>query len=192
MLFYVLIFIFIIIFLYCYRLKLFIDFPSFFKRGFTLFNSPHGLYCYCGKQGSGKTYSSIKFLIDMKLKFNYTIITNVRSFKVFPDTLFFSHFEDIIDYINNLPLEQQSNYIIFFDEIFTILEKKTALNKKYLSFISQLRKRNIIMVTTAQEWLEINITFRRYVRYQIDCNMISIPILNKALIINEINDRLST
>lgn len=44
------------------------------------------------------------------------------------------------------------------------------------------------MVTTAQEWSEINITFRRYVRYQISCNMFSLPILKIAFCYNSIND----
>lgn len=64
----------------------------------------------------------------------------------------------------------------------------TRINKEILSFISQLRKRKIIFVTTAQEWLEINVTFRRYVRYQIDCNMISLPIFKTAFLLNAIND----
>ena len=37
-----------------------------------------------------------------------------------------------------------------------------------------MRKRNIIFLTTAQEWLEINITLRRYCRYQIECQMLNI------------------
>ena len=93
---------------------------------------------------------------------------------------------DIIDYVNENYKNQK--FIIFYDEIFTILEKKTPLSRKILSFISQLRKKKIIMVTTAQEWSEINITFRRYCRYQIDCNMFSLPIFHTAFIFNKIND----
>jgi hypothetical protein len=44
------------------------------------------------------------------------------------------------------------------------------------------------MVTTAQEWPEINITFRRYVRYQISCNMFALPIFKTAFCYNSIND----
>ena len=43
-----------------------------------------------------------------------------------------------------------------------------------LDFLSQMRKRRIIFLTTAQEWLEINITLRRYRRYQIECKMLNI------------------
>lgn len=136
---------------------------------------------------NGKTYSAIKFLIERKLENDYKILTNVKSFNVFEDTIYFSTIEEIIDYCESFK-ENDGNVIIFFDEIFTILEKQTRINKKILSFISQLRKRHIILVTTAQEWSEINITFRRYVRYQIACNMFALPIFKTALIFNSIND----
>ena len=142
--------------------------------------------------GKGKTYSAIKFCIDRKLATNCVIYTNVTSFKVFSDTVFITDINELIDtvisYCDSLSNDEQPNLIIFFDEIFTILEKGTKINSKILSFISQLRKRKIVFVTTAQEWLEINITFRRYVRFQIDCNMISLPITNNAFLINAVND----
>lgn len=170
-----------------FSLKLHIDIKTFFKKGFKKKDNKFGLFCYCGKQGKGKTYSAIKFLIEQKLSHNYKILTNVKSFNVFKDTLYFENINDIIDYCTKFK-DNNEKVIIFFDEIFTILEKKTPINKKILSFISQLRKRKIIFITTAQEWAEINITFRRYCRYQIDCNMFSIPILHYAFIYNVIND----
>lgn len=101
--------------------------------------------------------------------------------------MYFENIDDMIEYCTTFK-ENEENVIIFFDEIFTILEKNTRINKKILSFLSQLRKRRIIFVTTAQEWSEINITFRRYVRFQISCNMVSMPLLRYAFIINTIND----
>lgn len=142
--------------------------------------------------GKGKTYSSIKFCIDRKLANNYVIYTNVTSFNIFSDTVFitdiFELINTVVKYCDSLPTDSQPNIIIFFDEIFTVLEKNSRINKEILSFLSQLRKRKIIFVTTAQEWLEINVTFRRYVRYQIDCNMISLPLTHTAFIINSVND----
>lgn len=134
---------------------------------------------------NGKTYSAIKFLIEQKKEHNYVIITNVQSFNYFIDTIYFENINDMIDFVVSHEKDQQ-RYIIFFDEIFTILEKRTAMNKKILSFLSQLRKRKILFVTTAQEWSEINITFRRYVRYQIACNMFQF--FKWAFIYNAIND----
>lgn len=152
------------------------------------------LACFAivGKQGHGKTYSAVKFCIEEKLRRNCIIITNVTSFKVFQDTVYISDITELIDYVldycSKLDPEETPNILIFFDEIFTILEKGTRINKDILSFISQLRKRKIIFITTAQEWLEINVTFRRYVRYQIDCNMLSLPIFKTAILLNSIND----
>lgn len=140
----------------------------------------------------GKTYSAVKFCIDEKLRRNCIIVTNVTSFQVFSDTVYITDITELInyvlDYCSKLTPGEQPNILIFFDEIFTILEKGTRINKEILSFISQLRKRKIIFITTAQEWLEINVTFRRYVRYQIDCNMFSLPIFKTALLLNYIND----
>lgn len=187
MLLWILIIIIIILIYYIISNHIHIDWRSLFKKGFAKNDNYFGLYCYTGKQGTGKTYSSINFLIKNKLQNNYIIITNVTSFNVFNDTIYMRKIDDIIDFILNHENDGKK-YIIFFDEIFTILEKKTAINKKILSFISQLRKRKIIFVTTAQEWSEINITFRRYVRYQVSCNMFSAPLFNRAFLINKVND----
>lgn len=176
-----------LIFYYIKKIHLNIDFKSFFRKGFKKIDSAYGLYCYTGKQGTGKTYSSIRFLIKQKQRFDYRIVTNVKSFQVFPDTIYMTDIKEIINFCSTFN-NNDANIIIFFDEIFTILEKKTALNKEILAFLSQLRKRNIIFITTAQEWLEINVTFRRYVRFQIDCNMISFPFTNSAICLNFIND----
>lgn len=147
---------------------------------------------YTESRDTGKTYSAIKFCIDQKLSRNCIIITNVQSFRVFSDTIYITDISHLIDYVleycSSLPPGTTPNIIILFDEIFTILEKGTRINKEILSFISQLRKRKIIFVTTAQEWLEVNVTFRRYVRYQIDCNMFSMPFTKTAFLINAIND----
>lgn len=167
--------------------KLYIDFKSFFCKGFKKFDNAFGLFAYTGKQGKGKTYSAINFAIEQKLKFNYVILTNIKSFKVFKDTKYFESIYDIIDYCTRFK-DNDENVLILFDEIFTILEKSQAMAGEILSFISQLRKRKIIFITTAQEWSEINITFRRYVRYQISCNMISLPFLKTAVLINKHND----
>lgn len=151
-----------------------------------------GFLLIAENNGKGKTYSAVKFCIDRKLATNCIIYTNVTSFKVFSDTIYINDIskliDTVIDYCDSLPPDTQPNIIIFFDEIFTVLEKGTKINSKILSFISQLRKRKIVFITTAQEWLEINVTFRRYVRFQIDCNMISFPITHSAIIINSVND----
>lgn len=167
----------IIIYLKCaYHIK--IKYKTFLKKGFKVDKKPYGVYCFCGKQGKGKTYSVVEFLkehSDMK------IFANIKSLKGIKYE-YFCGFEQL------LQLRTQQNCIIFYDEIFTALTKSSKLNTDVLDFLSQMRKRNIIFLTTAQEWLEINMTLRRYCRFQIDCNIISPFFLPDSLLIKTFKD----
>lgn len=136
-------------------------------------------------KATGKTYSVIDTLSSTSI--GKTVITNVKSyFDSHQDTsIYETDFGRIYEMLRNL--EDCSKFIIFYDEIFTLIEKG-KLSKEMLSFISQMRKRHLYLYTTAQEWLEINVTFRRYVRFQIQCKMFNLKIFNFAISINEIND----
>ena len=94
------------------------------------------------------------------------IYSNVGTIKGV-DYTYFTGFDEL------LKLRDKTDCIIFYDEIFTALTKTSKINTDVLDFLSQMRKRRIIFITTAQEWLEINITLRRYCRYQIECKMIN-------------------
>lgn len=169
----ILIITFLIVFIVYFR-KVKIKWKTFFHKGFYKSSKPYGVYCYCGKQGKGKTYSVVEFLLNNS---DYKIYANISSIEGI-DYTYFSGFDEL------LKLRDEHDCIIVFDEIFTALTKTTKMNTEVLDFLSQMRKRRIIFITTAQEWLEINITLRRYCRYQIDCNMFSIfgyPILIKHL-----------
>lgn len=137
-----------------------IKFSTFFRKGFAPKRGKFGIYCYCGKQGSGKTYSAVEFLINNKDK---RIYSNVHLDNI-PYT-YFNGFDELLD------LRSEHDCIIVFDEIFTALTKTSKINTAVLDFLSQMRKRQIVFITTAQEWLEISMTLRRYCRFQIDCSM---------------------
>ena len=193
----IIIFLIALTFYYCkFIMHLSIDWKSLYRKGFKKIDNAFGVFCYCGKQGHGKTYSAVNFCINRKLDTNCLIITNVKSFNVFSDTVYITDINELIDYVINYidkfyethEESEEPNIIIFFDEIFTILNKNKKIEENILSFLSQLRKRRIILITTAQEWLEVNVTFRRYVRFQIDCNMLSLPITKTAIVLNYIND----
>lgn len=147
-----------------YVKKIHIKLHTFLEKGFVPTKGPYGVYCFCGKQGKGKTYSVVEFLKDNN---NMPIYANIKSIDGINYT-YFEGFEEL------LKLREKSNCIIVYDEIFTALTKTSKMNTDVLDFLSQMRKRGIIFLTTAQEWLEINITLRRYCRYQIECNMISV------------------
>ncbi|MBD9114869.1 hypothetical protein EGP95_03695 [bacterium] len=155
-----------------------IKLKTFFKKGFSPNRGQFGVYCYCGKQGQGKTYSVVDFLNDNKDK---EIFANLKSIKGINYT-YFEGFEEL------LKLQDKKDCIIVYDEIFSALTKTSKINTDVLSFLSQMRKRKIIFLTTAQEWLEINMTLRRYCRYQIECKMKSIPILKLGILIKRFYD----
>lgn len=191
--------------LYIIRNKIILRIDTFFRKGFSKHDDKYGVYCFTGKQGDGKTYSMIDMLSHTgknkikicnvktlcKRAINYVNgVENIEKYqKKYPHLKDFyvyeTDFNKIQEYLEKI--ENTRNYIIIYDEIFSLIEKG-KLSKSSLSFLSQMRKRGLYLYTTAQEWLEINVTFRRYVRYQISCRMFNLKLLDFAISINEINN----
>lgn len=160
----------------CFVYKIKIKWKTFLKRGFIPVRGDFGVYCYCGKQGTGKTYSVVEYLLDNKD--NIEVYCNVSGIYGIEYT-HFTGFEGLISLKHALDEGTLSNdpnkqLIFVYDEIFTELQKQSKLNKEVMDFLCQMRKRKIIFLTTAQEWAEIPLTFRRFCRYEIDCKMINL------------------
>ena len=169
---YILIFVIVIVAINCWQNKIRIKWKTFFKKGFAPKRGKFGIYCYCGKQGQGKTYSAVEYLLQNKDKRIYSNVQTIKGVKYTP----IGGFDAL------LKLRSETDCSILYDEIFTALTRSSRINTDVLDFLSQMRKRRIIFITTAQEWLEINITLRRYCRYQIDCrmrNILGLGILTK-------------
>lgn len=172
-----------------------LDLKSFFKEGFSKKDDKFGLYTFCGSQGEGKTFSSVRMSLKLQKMGDYTILTNVESFANSVNNCFYV--PDILTIIDMVicdtdnDISNRCKYLILFDEIFTVL-MRNAKNMKYLTpitnFLAQLRKRGVIFITTAQVWNEIPIEFRRLCRFQVNCKMPNIPLINRAFTINEICD----
>ena len=133
-----------------------IKFKTFFKKGFAPQRGRFGVYCYCGKQGSGKTYSAVEFLLSNK---DMKIYSNVRSLKGVKYTPI-GGFDDL------LKLRSETNCIIFFDEIFTALSKKSSSrltrqqSNEVLDFLSQMRKRKIRFLCLKRREMNVKKIFR--------------------------------
>lgn len=155
----------IVIIAYLIKNKIKINIPSFFHKGFRPNRGIFGIYCYCGKQGTGKTYSVIEFLNKNK---KMKIYANLKSIKGIAYT-YINGFKELLE------LRKEHDCIIFYDEIFTELTKHDKINKEVLDFLCQMRKRRILFLTTAQEWGEIPLTFRRYCRFQVNCSLMRLP-----------------
>ena len=157
-----------------FKAKVRVKFRTFKGKSFRPERGNFGLYVYCGKQGKGKTYSLVEYLLDNKD--NIEIFCNIGGIKGINYTHFVG-FKGLIDIKhaldeNTLKYDKNKQLIIVYDEIFTELQKKSVLNKEILDFLCQMRKRKIIFLTTCQEWAELPLSYRRFCRYEIECNMI--------------------
>lgn len=171
---------------YCVTNKVKIKWKTFLKKGFAPKRGNFGVYCYTGKQGKGKTYSVVEYLLDNKN--NIEIFCNIADIQNVNYT-FFTGFNELIELkhkLDNNEIKTDKQIVFVYDEIFTELQKKSQVNKEVIDFLCQMRKRKIIFLTTAQEWAEIPLTFRRFCRYQIDCRMINL--FGLGLLFKQFND----
>lgn len=199
----------ILIIVLCIKFKVKIKLKSFFKKGFLPRRGNFGLYCYCGKQGRGKTYSLAEYIYDNKNKCIYLCnIADITS----TDYFLFNGFKELIylKYVIDYPYKDErllkyccdlfsetrgehlynlltdfyihkKQLVFVYDEIFTELKKGDKLSNEVMDFLCQMRKRGIIFLTTAQEWAELPITWRRFCRYEIDCHMYNLGVVGILL-----------
>lgn len=176
----------ILVFAYCFSNKIHIKFKTFLKKGFRPVRGNFGVYCYDGKQGKGKTYSLVEYLQDNKN--SSLIFSNIGGIKHL-DYTYYTGFKGLIEikkYIDSPGFHTDKQIVIVYDEIFTELQKGDKLSKDVLDFLCQMRKRKIIFLTTAQEWAEIPLSFRRFCRYRISCCMM--PIFTSGILIKRFYD----
>lgn len=158
---------------YIIQNKVIIKWKTLNKKSFKSNSGKFGIYCVCGKQGSGKTLTCLGYLVDNINNKNLPMYCNMKSIS---NTINYTYIKDLKDM---LKLRDKTDILIFFDEIFTEISKlfkeDKQLAKDILDFLSQMRKRRILLYTTCQEWRLLPLYFRLYVRYQVKCKMIYIP-----------------
>lgn len=177
----------VVIFL-LWKNKVKIKFRTFKGKGFHPVRGNFGLYVYCGKQGTGKTYSVVEYLLDNRKDIEvYCNISGIQGLNY----TFFTGFEQLLmlkEMLDNdtLDYDKTKQLVFVYDEIFTELLKGSKLSKPVIDFLCQMRKRKIIFLTTCQEWAELPLSFRRFCRYEIDCNMV--PFLKTGFLIKKFKD----
>jgi len=175
--------------IYCFKNHVKIKWKSFTKKGFRPNRGNFGLFVYTGAQGKGKTYSLVEYLLDNNKKI--VVFSNVKDIKNVDHIRYFTGFKGIISIKNaldngSLVIPKGKRLVIVYDELFQDFTRGDKLSKDVMDFLSQMRKRKIICLTTAQYWSPIPIDFRRFARYQIDCNMI--PFLFGGFLIKTFHD----
>jgi len=207
---------FICLFVFLWRNKVKIKFRTFKGESFKPVRGNFGLYVYCGKQGKGKTYSLVEYLLDNKEKnvvfcnvadikdvnyFHFTGFEELLKLKAIIDYNYFNKIDlavfclilgfdkerilKIVELLEDLRINKKQ-LVFVYDEIFTELIKGSKLSKPVIDFLCQMRKRQIIFLTTCQEWAELPLSFRRFCRFEIDCNMV--PFFNSGFLIKTFKD----
>ena len=149
----------IVILYYVISNKVKIKFRTFFKKGFRVNKGIFGIYCYCGFQGNGKTYSCAEYVHDNKS--SICLFSNVRLTGV--DYVYYNGFSEMLklrdaidwarynhhNYIifkgKKITLELDKQIVFIYDEIFSELQRGSRLNTDILDFITQMRKINFLL-----------------------------------------------
>lgn len=139
--------------------KITVDIRSIFAETMPLDRTKFGVYCFTGHQGSGKTYSLSKYV--RKNHGNRPIYSNIHLIGI--------DYTPIRDLQHLYSLADKEKIIIIYDEIFSLMSKSKKDRQMLEQFLPQMRKVKNVFLTTAQYWLELDITFRRFVRVQISC-----------------------
>ena len=155
----------------------------------------YGLYIAVGRQGSGKTLFMIKLLID-NLKYKSKIFSNINLYNIDRDYTKIS-LSTREDTITDVPLMMDmldddinifNDSIIFLDEIHKDLDSRdfwSESSRKIQGFFSQLRKRNCLVLATAQYFMLIDNRVRKQCFNVFDMRKISNEMFN--VVVSEVD-----
>ncbi len=155
----------------------------------------YGLYIAVGRQGSGKTLFMIKLLID-NLKYKSKIFSNINLYNIDRDYTKIS-LSTREDTITDVPLMLDmldddinifNDSIILLDEIHKDLDSRdfwSESSRKIQGFFSQLRKRNCLVLATAQYFMLIDNRVRKQCFNVFDMRKISNEMFN--VVVSEVD-----
>ena len=155
----------------------------------------YGLYIAVGRQGSGKTLFMIKLLID-NLKYKSKIFSNINLYNIDRDYTKIS-LSTREDTVTDVPLMLDmldddinifNDSIILLDEIHKDLDSRdfwSESSRKIQGFFSQLRKRNCLVLATAQYFMLIDNRVRKQCFNVFDMRKISNEMFN--VVVSEVD-----
>lgn len=155
----------------------------------------YGLYIAVGRQGSGKTVFMIKLLID-NLKYKKKVFSNINLYNIDRDYTKIS-LSTREETITDVPLMLDmldddinifNDSIIFLDEIHKDLDSRdfwSESSRKVQGFFSQLRKRNCLVLATAQYFGLIDNRVRKQCFNVFDMRKLSDEMFN--VVVNEVD-----
>jgi len=143
-----------------------IEFDTFFKPRRSEKNPfPSGMVIFVGPQGSGKSLCATHYIKKLKEKYpNLYVYSNI--YLTIADKII-----DSSDVANHILEDQAGRPIVFFiDEIQNVLyNKKSSINFETFQAICQQRKAKKTIISTAQQFLDLDIRYRRQLLAQVEC-----------------------
>lgn len=146
-----------------------IEFNTFPKKRTPLKRSfPTGTVLFTGAQGAGKTLSATHYLVKLKKKYPDMYIYSNITLNIADEIL-------DIDEIGEKILDVRADgapIAFFLDEIQTVLFKsggKNNLSLETFRAICQQRKANKTIIGTLQEFLDLDIDYRRQLNSSVSC-----------------------
>lgn len=144
---------------------------TFFKRGLPRIDDAHGVYFITGRQGSGKNYYSVMFLLRQNNSICNKIYTNVKSLKIPGFNIVY------FDSIKDLYFNIEEHCIFLIDEISRKYHRNSPTDKDFYAWLNQSRKMKRIVLLITQEWRELPMWIRRPAKYMITTH--KTPLLNR-------------
>ncbi len=132
----------------------------------------HGVYCFCGKQGSGKTITAVRLVSNIFLDWNDVyLVTNVT---INFDILKHIKKENVIRFERYYQLffNYDKPVIFLIDEahiLFNSLESKNA-DVNMFQVISQNRKQQRVFILTSQVFSRLQLVMREQINTIVDCH----------------------
>lgn len=148
-----------------------VEFKTFPKKRSRLKRTfPTGTVLFTGSQGAGKSLSGSHYLFNLKKKYpNLFIYSNIEL--TIADKVIKS--EEVADYILDKQFDEnnkQRPIAFFIDEIQTVLfSGQKAVSFETFKAICQQRKALKTIVGTMQEFLDLDIKYRRQLNSVVEC-----------------------
>lgn len=148
----------------------------------------YGLIAFCGKQGSGKSYSALTLIKYLHDNYNVDIISNID---IQLPHIKYDGIDSLLSY--DYLSADSDGAVCFIDEMSDEFNnvKYKEFNADWFLVINMLRKRHIVIIGTCPVFNRINKAFREQFDFFIDCNNFLIPFINKRLQVNDIYNQRS-
>lgn len=138
-----------------------IRFNTFFRKGLPRIDDRHGVYFITGRQGTGKNYYAVMFLLNQSKSLVNKIKTNVHSLKIPGYEI------EYFDKVSDLYTDTEEHVIYLVDEVSRKYKKTSPTDDQFYAWLNQSRKRKRIVILITQEWRELPMWVRRPAKYMI-------------------------